>query len=73
MKMINEVWEDGWPDWADLDRYVEVERDDGRRVSGKLVCDDWFDDGEGEEIPVWAIKTEGGTEDFADHLRWRWV
>jgi len=64
----------GWPDWSDAGKRVEIERDDGATVTGKLDIDDFFLDGEGDEIPVFAIIAEDGTKhSFADHERWRFV
>lgn len=67
------VWNPYWPTWGDQGRYVEVERDDGTVVRGHLIVEDWYPDGEGEEIPCWAIETGSGEVNFSIHKRWRFL
>lgn len=67
-------WSDAWPDWKDAGKRVEIERADGTAVAGKLHVDDFFHDGEGDEIPVFAVIDDGGTKhSFADNERWRFL
>jgi hypothetical protein len=67
-------WNDAWPGWQDTGKRVEIEHDDGSTASGKLEVDDFFSDGEGEEIPVFIIIADDGTKhSFADNDRWRFT
>lgn len=65
-------WNDAWPDWCDAGKRVEIDRGDGTTVAGKLDVDDFFPDGEGGEVPVFAVVGDDGTKhSFADNERWR--
>lgn len=67
-------WSEAWPDWQDAGKRVEIERDDGTTVAGKLAVDDFFPDGEGDEVPVFAVMADDGTKhSFADNERWRFL
>lgn len=62
----------GWPDWFDAGKRVEIERDDGTTVVGKLEVDDFYPVDDGDEIPVFVVIDDAGTKhSFADHKRWR--
>lgn len=63
-----------WPDWKDDGRRVEVEPEDGRTVQGELFVADFFADGEGDEIPIFEVRTDDGAEHgFAANKRWRFL
>ena len=65
---------DAWPDWQDAGKRVEIERADGAAVAGKLDVDDFFPDGEGDEVPVFAVIDDTGVKhSFADNERWRFL
>lgn len=67
-------WNEGWPDWCDQGRKVVIEWGNGLRAEGKLEVDDWFPDGEGDEIPVWVVVTESGDRhSFASSDRWEFL
>lgn len=67
-------WGDAWPDWQDAGKRVEIERADGATMAGKLDVDDFFPDGEGGEVPVFAVIDDTGTKhSFADNERWRFL
>jgi hypothetical protein len=61
-----------WPGWSDAGRLVEIEMEDGQTLQGTLEVDDFFTDGEGDEVPVFIIRTsDGAKHSFVDHKRWR--
>jgi len=63
-----------WPDWKDCGRRVEVEFDDGWTVQGDLFVSDFFQDGEGDEVPVFGVHADDGVEySFADGKHWRFL
>ncbi len=63
-----------WPGWRDSGRRVEVELEDGRTVQGELFVADFFPDGEGDEVPVFEVRCDDGTEHgFAANRRWRFL
>jgi len=65
---------DAWPDWPDAGKRVEIEREDGTTVAGKLDVEDFFPDGEGDEVPVFTVIDDAGTKhSFADNERWRFL
>ena len=67
------TWDD-WPSWTDSGRRVEIEREDGSRTAGMLYVEDFFHDGEGEEIPVWYVRDDSGAEhSFVEMERWRFL
>lgn len=67
-------WSEAWPDWQDAGMRVEIDRGDGTTVTGKLYVDDFFPDGEGDEVPVFAVIDDAGTKhSFADNERWRFL
>jgi len=64
----------GWPDWSDIGKRVEIEREDGTIVAGELIVDDFFPDGEGGEVPVFAILVDDDTQhSFVDQKHWRFA
>ena len=63
---------DNWPDWGDAGRRVEIVRKDGSRVQGELFVDDWFDDGEGDEVSIFMVRDDSGVaHNFCDMEEWR--
>jgi hypothetical protein len=51
-----------------------VELEDGRTVQGELFVADFFPDGEGDEVPVFEVRCDDGTEHgFAANRRWRFL
>ena len=67
-------WTTGWPDWKDSGRRVEVEIENSSTVLGELFVADFFHDGEGDEVPVFAVRAADGREhSFAANKRWRFL
>lgn len=67
-------WSEAWPGWQDAGKRVEIEHGDGTTVAGKLDVDDFFQDGEGDEVPVFAVIDDTGTKhSFADNEQWRFL
>ena len=67
-------WGEAWPNWQDAGKRVEIERSDGTTASGRLDVDDFFPDGEGDEVPVFAVIDDAGQKhSFADNGRWRFL
>ena len=66
-------WEDGWPDWCDDGRQVEITQD-GFATQGTLTFDEWASDGEGNECPIWELKlSTGAVVSFCMHDKWRFL
>ena len=67
-------WSDAWPDWPDAGKHAEIELGDGTIVAGKLSVDDFSQDGEGDEAPVFVVIDDAGKKhSFADNERWRFA
>lgn len=65
---------DLWPDWHDAGRRVEVKLESGVVAQGELVVDDFFPDGNGDEVPMFIVLGDDGTKHgFAANNGWRFV
>lgn len=63
-----------WPDWTDAGRRVEVDLEDGRTVQGELFVADFFPDDQGDEVPMFQVRSDDGkAHEFAANKRWRFV
>jgi hypothetical protein len=64
-------WDDGWPDWSDGGRRVEIQLNDGTVLAGTLRTDDVGFDGE-DEYPIHVVVADDGTRhSFAGAKHWR--
>lgn len=62
-----------WPDWSDAGKRVEL-LFGGESLLGELYVEDWFPDGEGDEIPIWYVEDDLGIPySFCAADRWRFV
>lgn len=70
--MVNDKeWDRGYPSWGDIGKRVEILLANGQIIEGTLTCEDWADDGEGEEFPIFGVDTGTETISFTDHEEWR--
>lgn len=52
-------WSTEYPSWGDADRKVKARSGDSE-LTGTLYYDDWDSDDEGNEWPLWRIRTDSG-------------
>jgi hypothetical protein len=64
--MTADIWRDVWgaaaagPDWCDNGKRVRIKLEDGSEFAGELSIDDWFDDGDGGEVPMFYLHADDG-------------
>lgn len=67
-------WNDYLPAWVDAGKTVRVLTDGGTVIEGVLSIDDFFQDGEGEEIPMFYVNIPGGEKTFLlEHEGWQFA
>lgn len=67
-------WREDAPDWPDAGKKVELLSASGSVVSGVLEVDDFFPDGQGDEVPVWAVRSPVGEKSsLYDFDGWRFA
>jgi len=67
-------WLEYNPDWGDEGKEIELLCESGSIVRGRLEMEDFFPDGEGDEIPVWRVRSENGeSSSIWDFEGWRFV
>ena len=67
-------WREDTPDWTDDGKEVLMLCDDGRQVAGRLSADEFFPDGQGDEIPCFVvILRDGRSESIWSFKGWRFA
>jgi hypothetical protein len=53
-------WRTDSPDWKDDGKLLNLLTESGSTITGKLCYDDFVNDGEGGEYPIWDVRFDNG-------------